>query len=632
MYQIDNITATNTFPTPAVTGPNPNGYFFTGDPALGIPATVADSDWLNAVQEELCNVVTTPGLTLSKTSQNQLLQAIELINQQSLGVYTTSSSSPNTYSATLSPSPISYVTGMAALVRFTNANTSSATINFNSLGAVTIIHNDGTNLNVGDIENGMIALVVYDGTNFQLINPNFNPANYLTITNYQNNTPGYVDDTGTVNTYVADLTPAVTSYVAGLRYSVKIANTNTSQTPTINVNGLGPINIISGTSGTTIWPGNLQAGVVHNFVYDGTNMELQNPYIDQDALQQFNFIYGGDFSINPFQRNTSTVNVANKQFIADRFRHVKSGTGVISAQQDGTTTPTVAQAGMLTTACLLTTVTTASASPGATDYWGIEYPMDGPTYGQMAQKPFMLSFWVMATVTGTYSISFNNFGRDRSYVASYTINTANTWKYVSIPVLAPPSSGTWSYGSDAGLYICWYLAAGSSQQTSNIGSWQTGQLFAATGQVNNMGTNGNVFRLALVQVETGLNATLFKARPSAEEIEILQSFFEKSWSFDSPVGTANITGCVGVIQPITIAAMFCGNQMTVTKRQSPTVTWYSTATGAAGFVRNTGTNTDIAVTTYNFVGIKSQGSPNLASSISAGTQIFAHWTAEAEVA
>lgn len=72
MYRIDNATAATTLPAPSAVGSNPNGFFTDGDPAGGIPATIVDDDWLNAVQEELANAITSDGTPLSKTNNAQL--------------------------------------------------------------------------------------------------------------------------------------------------------------------------------------------------------------------------------------------------------------------------------------------------------------------------------------------------------------------------------------------------------------------------------------------------------------------------------------------------------------------------------------------------------------------------------
>jgi len=59
---------------PGATGGN---LFTEGDPGLGIAATTVTDEWLNAVQEEVANVIEGAGLTLDKADNTQLTQAIE---------------------------------------------------------------------------------------------------------------------------------------------------------------------------------------------------------------------------------------------------------------------------------------------------------------------------------------------------------------------------------------------------------------------------------------------------------------------------------------------------------------------------------------------------------------------------
>jgi hypothetical protein len=72
MFRIDNATAISPIPAVAAVGPNPNSYFYKGNPGTGTPATIVDDDWCNAVQEELCNAITGFGVTLDKTKRDQL--------------------------------------------------------------------------------------------------------------------------------------------------------------------------------------------------------------------------------------------------------------------------------------------------------------------------------------------------------------------------------------------------------------------------------------------------------------------------------------------------------------------------------------------------------------------------------
>lgn len=89
---------------------------------------------------------------------------------------------------------------------------------------------------------------------------------------------GYVADTGAVNAYVATIVPAIFSLTTGIEVTVRISVTNTSTTPTLNVNGLGVKTIIRNDTGGVLNVGDLQTGVPHKFVYDGTNWRLINPY------------------------------------------------------------------------------------------------------------------------------------------------------------------------------------------------------------------------------------------------------------------------------------------------------------------------------------------------------------------
>lgn len=169
MYRIDNATSATSLPAPLPIGSNPNGYFTINS----LTPTIVDPDWLNAIQEELCFVITQAGLTLSKTTRTQLYSAILSLLQGLPGAASTSAA--NTYTASLSPAPLSYTTNMAFTITFTNANTGAATLNLNALGAQAIKRLDGTALQANDIVAGMIGFLVYNGTNFQLLN-RFIPA------------------------------------------------------------------------------------------------------------------------------------------------------------------------------------------------------------------------------------------------------------------------------------------------------------------------------------------------------------------------------------------------------------------------------------------------------------------------
>ncbi|PKN07632.1 MAG: hypothetical protein CVU73_12905, partial [Deltaproteobacteria bacterium HGW-Deltaproteobacteria-8] len=74
MQRVSTATAVAQKPAYA-TGGEP-GFFTQGDPVQGLPATVPGQDFLNRVQEELCNVILASGRTLDGADDTQLISSI----------------------------------------------------------------------------------------------------------------------------------------------------------------------------------------------------------------------------------------------------------------------------------------------------------------------------------------------------------------------------------------------------------------------------------------------------------------------------------------------------------------------------------------------------------------------------
>lgn len=83
----------------------------------------------------------------------------------------TDAGSNDTYVISLSPAPGSYTTGMMIVFKANTVNTGAATINVNGLGAKTIVKRVSTALANGDIPALSWKVIIYDGTNFTLLNP-----------------------------------------------------------------------------------------------------------------------------------------------------------------------------------------------------------------------------------------------------------------------------------------------------------------------------------------------------------------------------------------------------------------------------------------------------------------------------
>lgn len=235
-----------------------------------------------------------------------------------------------------------------------------------------------------------------------------------------------------------------------------------------------------------------------------------------------NAIINGDFNI--WQRGTSFTSVAAGVYTLDRWQYGKSGVMVhdITLSSD---VPTLAQAGRLIRNSLKIDCQTVDTSIASSKYAMLSQNIEGYNFVPLAQKTMTLSFWVKATKTGIYSVSFRNGGPDKSYVAEYTVNASNIWEFKTLTILPSPTSGSWEYTNSRGLSVDFILAAGSTFQTTKD-AWQTGNFLGTANQVNACDSISNDFFIASVQLEEGDIATPFENRTFADELRLCERYFE----------------------------------------------------------------------------------------------------------
>lgn len=83
----------------------------------------------------------------------------------------------------------------------------------------------------------------------------------------------YGTDGGSTDAYAISLSPALSSYSAGMAFNWK-ANTSNTGASTLNINGVGAAPIIR-TDGTALQTGDIAAGQIVRVVYDGTSWQMQ---------------------------------------------------------------------------------------------------------------------------------------------------------------------------------------------------------------------------------------------------------------------------------------------------------------------------------------------------------------------
>jgi hypothetical protein len=274
-------------------------------------------------------------------------------------------------------------------------------------------------------------------------------------------------------------------------------------------------------------------------------------------------------------------------------------------------------------------VTSADTSIATAQNNRVTQIIEGYNVRDLIGRTFTLSFLVRSSKTGIHCIGLRN-GVDRSYVAEYTVNAANTWEQKSIAVSGGLiTAGTWNWTNGAGLFVTWTLAAGATFQTT-AGAWQTGSFFATSAQVNCLDSNSNIFAITGVQLEVGSVATPFEHRPFGVELALAQRYFCKTYSLGDSPGTVTNTGAIYSVSVGTANGTTPGGwDFPVEMRAAPTVTFYNPSSGATGTWR-TGIPSDVAVNAPMSASTRRVSASNNAA-VTAGTAFFGHAVASIEL-
>lgn len=417
---------------------------------------------------------------------------------------------------------------------------------------------------------------------------------------------------GTMSTQNANAVAITGGTISGVSISGPITGTVTGNVVG-DVSGNLSGNVVGGTVSATSYNGGQLAGLRNKIINGAININQRKPVgISNDT-------------------GSGTSTRSNSVVMPDRWSYVSNTTAILKVSQEAAAP---ANSGLNFSLNLFTS--TADASPSATEYFSVVQVIEGYEIKSLVNKTFTLSFWVKSAVTGSYSIALWNGAwaglQDRFYVAEYTISAANTWEYKTITIAdGLPSSGSyWNFEYLAGLTVAWNLYAGSTYRTSATNSWDITPILASNSQVNAIGTNGNVFALAGVQLEIGSVATPFENRPFPLELGLCHRYYEKSFVYSAaPVQNYGSTENAAYgIAAFPNQAFAANVTFTNSKPLSPgaTVVTYAPDALTANWSTNTTTPT-ATVVNLGDRGFAIRGS----TSTSAGNAYSIHWSANAEL-
>jgi len=324
-----------------------------------------------------------------------------------------------------------------------------------------------------------------------------------------------------------------------------------------------------------------------SMILDGSNgVTFNDSSLQGSAASPYvlkNRIINGDMRID--QRNAGsavTVNTASNTYGVDRFFGYGQPTAGVFTIQQSTTAPT----GFKNSTKI--TVTTADASLGTIKVYAFCQSIEGfntadLNFGSSSASTITLSFWIQASVTGTYSATLFNNAFNRGYTASFTINSANTWQQVSLTITGD-TTGTWTTDNTTGIRLWIALGTGSTYKGAS-GSWNAGTTYGVTGQVDLISTLSATMYITGVQLEIGTSATPFERRLYNQELANCQRYYQTS--FDINTAPSSNSSQLGEISSAGVSAgfstnLYCSFTFQVKMRSAPTVNIYNTRNVVAG--------------------------------------------------
>jgi hypothetical protein len=236
-----------------------------------------------------------------------------------------------------------------------------------------------------------------------------------------------------------------------------------------------------------------------------------------------NLIINGAMNVD--QRGTATAAATVNGYYTDRW-YIEDGCDAVLSSQQSTDVPT----GQGFRNSLKVTATTADASIGSTQFAVITQHIEGNNSAQLAwgtagAKQIAVSFWVKASVAGTYSFTVYNNGASRICPTAYTVDSANTWEK-KVVFVSGDTSGTWLTDTGRGITVNFYIALGSSYLGTS-GVWNSSNIYGVAGQANALASTNNIFAITGVQLEQNYQATPFEQRPIGVELALCQRYFAK---------------------------------------------------------------------------------------------------------
>ena len=301
-------------------------------------------------------------------------------------------------------------------------------------------------------------------------------------------------------------------------------------------------------------------------------------YADSERLGD-NRIINGDMRID--QRNNGASGTGISAYPVDRWFYTSNMASKGTWQRVTTTLAGFPYSFSFTSSSAYT--------PAAGDYFQFRQAVEADmisdlAFGTLSAQPVTVSFWVYASVAGTYSGSLRDYAATRSYCFSFTVLAA-TWTRIVITIPGDTGGSSWVLsGNGGGLFLTFDLG-GSTTYRGPANAWVSGNYIGVTGAVSVVATNAATFYLTGVKLETGNIATPYNRQSLAKSLIDCQRYYQvfPSMLIIAPYAAAGITVFPSFTLPVTMRANPTGALANITNVANCTSQAFTSAAGGASF-------------------------------------------------
>ena len=181
-------------------------------------------------------------------------------------------------------------------------------------------------------------------------------------------------------------------------------------------------------------------------------------------------------------------------------------------------------------------------------------------YGTSGAKDMTLSFVMKSPKSGTHCVSINQGDANRSYIAEFTMASANVFEYFSMTIPGD-TGGAISNDTGEGMRLHFPLTAGTNFHAS-AGSWFNGEDYATSNQQNLLDNVSSNIYISAVQLEIGSVFTGFEFEDFGTTLQKCQrvlvsvgdNLFGNAFAYGSASATSATVFTSVIILPVTMRA------------------------------------------------------------------------------